>query len=209
MPILKTTFRTKLLFVVSRVEEFGRRLLLLHQQLQIKIKEESSFWNKNKLSIIDVKNIMRPILKLTIPLVFAEEEICEKYTTWSNMVRQQREAPSAGIPMPEVIYQTMICFVLWLVAFFGEFWIGVFQLPWKQPFIIACISFTFIHCILFLCVIFSWVNSENKFSGRRRERSKADKRGEQHKQQHGQLQKVKVNIVQINSYRILRQTLIL
>merc|ERR1719186_2445087 len=30
-----------------------------------------------------------------------KEEICEKYTTWSNMVRQQREAPSAGIPMPE------------------------------------------------------------------------------------------------------------
>ena len=106
----------------------------------------------------------------------------------------QWEALSTDIAMPEVNYQTMIRFVLWLVAFFGEFWIGVFQLPWKQPFIIACISFTFIHCILFLCVIFSWVNSENKFSGGRRERSKADKRREQHKQQHGQLQKVKVII---------------
>merc|ERR1719394_2016840 len=31
-----------------------------------------------------------------------KEEICEKYTTWSNMVRQQREAPaSMALPVPE------------------------------------------------------------------------------------------------------------
>ena len=38
-------------------------------------------------------------------MIVAEEEICEKYTTWSNMVRQQREAPaSMAVPVPEVHY---------------------------------------------------------------------------------------------------------